>query len=321
MNPEWLRKYQPMSTALMEYGWFLPTYLIGSDFEKIEKLCAKIEANPPSNQAERQSVEDHIYYVMIDIAFHANWRTRAVSYGMRLPHFREFSHIYESGIFSYYKREYPACILLLLCALEGILRSFSGLEHPTFRQLTDAVRNAAPQQLPEAHKMYSAILAEFLERWIYKRTTSADADFSLSVLNRHYVMHGLSPGEFYRPQDVHRLVLAFDLLIDFLGVHTGIHDSVFLPDPGTDAAFDKRRDYYFSLSEGDYTIKQTWKMERSLLKEHSRYVEPRLPEPDAVEAQVRSTLDLLSTMSKARAMRPQPDGAAPTAPPTPPRSA
>lgn len=100
MNPEWLRKYRPLSTTLMAYGWFLPTYLIGSDFERIEKLCSKIDTNPPANQVQRQTVEDQIYYVMIDIAFHANWRARAVCYGMRLPHFREFSHVYESAVFA-----------------------------------------------------------------------------------------------------------------------------------------------------------------------------------------------------------------------------
>ncbi len=204
----------------------------------------------------------------------------------------------------YYKREYPGCILLLLCALEGILRSFSGLPDPKFFQLIAAIRNAPPVNIPAAHQMYGATLASFLETWIYKKTTAADADFSLSVLNRHYVMHGLSPGEFYRPQDVHRLILAFDLLIDFLGVDAGIYDSVFLPDPGKDAFFDRRRDYFHSLSEGDHTIKQTWKIERALLKDHPRYTEPRLPEPDAFQSQLMSTLDMLSLMKAAGKLPP-----------------
>ena len=37
--------------------------------------------------------------------------------------------------------------------------------------------------------------------------TTDQYDFSLSVLNRHYVLHGMDAGNFYRPQDVHRLIL------------------------------------------------------------------------------------------------------------------
>lgn len=190
---------------------------------------------------------------------------------------------------------------------------------PKFRELISAVRDAVPSELPEAHEMYRSILAEFLERWIYVRTTSAEADFTLSVLNRHYVMHGLSPGEFYRPQDVHRMMLAFDLLVDFIGIHAGIHDSVFLPDPGKDPIFDSRRDYYHSLSEGDHTVKQTWKIERGLLKEHPRFVEPRLPEPDAAEAVLRSALDHLAMMQKAGEIRRQMDAQRPSGRPDQPR--
>ena len=295
MNPEWLRTYQPMSTKLMAYGWFLPSYLLGGDFEKIRKLCDHIDANLPADQTSRQEIEGRIYHVMLDIVFHPNFRARGVWHGVKLPHFKEFSHIYESAIFAYYKREYAACILLLLCALEGILRSFSGLENPKFKQLIDSIRNACGRTDPPAHEMYRTILADFLETWLYKRTT--DTDFSLSVLNRHYVMHGLAPGNFYRPQDVHRIILAFDLLIDFLAVDANIHH-VFLPDPGTDAFFDRRTDYFRALSEGDNTIKQTWRIERSLLKDHPRYVEPRLSEPDVLQSQLVGLLDQAQLLAR-----------------------
>lgn len=299
MSPEWLRTYRPTSEKLMAYGWFLPTYLLGKDMDRVQKLCDRIDAKPPADQADRQRIEDEIYYTMLDIVFHPNWRARAVCLGMRLPHFKEFSHIYESGIFAYYKREYAGCILLLLCALEGVLRLFSGLPNPTFNQLIGCIRNSTPRNILEAHSMYSATLADFLEKWIYKKTTSNDADFSLSVLNRHYVMHGLSSGEFYRPQDVHRLVLAFDLLVDFISVDAGIYDGPFISSPGENATFDRRREYFESLSEGNYTIKQSWKTERALLKEHSRYVAPRLSEPDILQSQVIGMLDHMSMLQKA----------------------
>lgn len=297
MNAQWIAEYRPLSAKLMAYGWFLPTYLQGKDFDRIKKLCERLDTSPPADQAGRQKVEDEIYHTMLDIVFHPNWRARGVWYGIRLPHFKDFSHIYESAIFAYYKREYAGCILLLLCALEGILRSFSS--KTSFKDLIEGIRNAPPRHILAAHQMYSATLADFLEQWLYKDTRKGDADFSLSVLNRHYVMHGLDSGEFYRPQDVHRLILAFDLLIDFLGVDAGVYDSVFLPDPGKDAFFDRRCEYYHSLSEGDHTIKQTWKIERALLMNHPRYEEPRLPEPDAFQSQLIAAIDMLSFMKRA----------------------
>ena len=279
----------------MAYGWFVPTYLLGIDMEKIEKLCADIDQNPPQSEDERRVVEARIHTVMLGIVFHPNFRARGVWHGVKLKHFRSYSHIYEMAIFAYYKREYAACILLLLCALEGILRSYSGLANPKFHELVASIRDAPPRHIPEAHAMYGAILADFLEQWIYRRTK--DADFSLSVLNRHYVMHGQS-GEFYRPQDAHRLILLFDLLIDFLSVDTNFHHGVFLPSEGEDTFFDKRRDYYTSLSEGDQTVKQTWKTERALLSDHPEYNAPSVDEPDILKSQVLGLLDMLAIRSK-----------------------
>jgi hypothetical protein len=51
---------------------------------------------------------------------------RFVWLGLQLDHFKEFSHLYESGVFAYYKREYIAAITSMLPALEGILLSFAG---------------------------------------------------------------------------------------------------------------------------------------------------------------------------------------------------
>ena len=89
------------------------------------------------------------------------------------------------------------------------------------------------------HDMYRDM--RFLEDWIYKKTSHSD--FSLSVLNRHYVLHGMDAGNFYRPQDVHRLILAFDLVIEFLSFQQGVFHT-FLPNFSQDAFIDAR-----SLSE------------------------------------------------------------------------
>jgi hypothetical protein len=63
-----------------------------------------------------------------------------------------------------------------------------------------------------------------MSKWIYSDTSVAD--FTLSLLNRHYVLHGLQSGNFYRPIDVHRLLLAFDLLIDLVSMSQGIYHAM-----------------------------------------------------------------------------------------------
>ena len=39
---------------------------------------------------------------------------------------RDFNHLYEGAMFSYYKREYAQTVLSLLTALEGVMLSFFG---------------------------------------------------------------------------------------------------------------------------------------------------------------------------------------------------
>jgi len=279
--------------------------MMGSDFDRISKAISKIEQNPSKDEKARKEAEATIYYAMIDVIFHPNYRARLIWHGVKVPHFQEFSHIVEQAIFAYYKRDYAGSVLLMLCALEGILRSFSQEKTPSFSKLKEAVREAGlSQHYPksdEQHVVYRDALSDFLENWIYRDTRSAD--FSLSVLNRHYVMHGLKPGNFYRPQDVHRLMLVMDLLLDFLSYSTGVFERGFLPDPGTDEAFDRRVGYYRNLSEGDQTMKQMWRTERVLLKEHPNYVEPDVEEPDQMTHAMLGIMDYMKVMGIAEKMK------------------
>jgi hypothetical protein len=112
---------------------------------------------------------------------------------------------------------------------------------PTFAGLINRVR--AAQLLYDystvnvLHDTYRETFADFLSRWLYKPTSQSD--FSLSVLNKHLVFHGLEPRNFYHPEDVHRLILAFDLFVDFLAAQRVFY--TFLPDNRKDVVFDKRK--------------------------------------------------------------------------------
>ena len=266
-------------------------------------MANEIAQHPDPNPTEREQLEKSVFFSLLDPVFHPNFRAREIWFGLKLDHFKEFSHLVESGIFSYYKREYPAAITCMLPALEGILLSFTGWKlgdttrRPRHQKLIKSIRTTKsthPMVRVAEHDTFRDLLADFLDKWIYVDTD--DADFSLSVLNRHYVLHGFEPGNFYRPEDVHRLILLFDLLIEFLASNQGVFMGCFLPDRGREPLFDKRRDYYDDLASNNRTLRQCWETERAFLKDHPRYVEPQ-NEADMHISKVIGTLGYLAIMS------------------------
>lgn len=304
MNPNWLAKYKPISDRLMVYGWFVAPFLIGAEFTIVEEADAYVTQHPPKSDQDRRDIEERIYHALCEPVFNSGYRARATWYGKQIPHFREFNHLYESAIFSYYKREYAQAVLCLLSALEGILLSFYGFnikgsqQRPSLPDLLKCIKTATlPYNVRDfevAHDMYRDTLVTFLENWIYKNTKTSD--FSLSVLNRHYVLHGLEAGNFYRPQDLHRLILAFDLIIEFLALRGRILH-VLLPDRGRDAFLDRRRGYYGALAKGTPSVAQSWKIERAFLSEHVNYVSPP-HDPNVAESVAKAVTLVLALVDK-----------------------
>ena len=305
MNPKWLAGFPALSDILMRFGWFAAPFINGAEYDRLEALCRRIENVDVRDKAAMATAETEIFHVLGDPTYHPNYRAKFVALGIRLEHFNKFSHLYEEGIFSYYKRDYAGTVLLLLSALEGVLVALSGWQigtgaQPGHQQLIRNVRESVPGRklappLVAAHDMYRDVFANFLERWLYRHAHRAD--FGISVLNRHYVMHGLEPGNFYRPQDVHRMILAFDVLIDWLALNQGVFDNAFI---NTDNPIIARRmEYYHALSEGDQTVKQTWKAERTLLGDHPRY-EPPTEEYDLEQSKLKAMMDILQLMSMTR---------------------
>lgn len=310
MDPEWLAKYKPLSDVLMDYGWFVAPFILSPEFRRIEAVAEHARNHVPQTSEDKRRIEAMIHEALCDTVFHPNYRSRAVWLGLKLDHFRDYSHIYESGIFAYYKHDYIGATLCLLAAMEGVLLSFYGwtlASSQTKPRILDLVRRVRTTQIPYnepdlaiAHNMYRDILADFLDKWLYKKTSQSD--FSLSVLNRHLVFHALEPGNFYRPEDVHRLILAFDLVVDFFAVRQSVFH-VFLPDPGTDPIFDKREKHYFNLATGIATAAQCWTAEREMLKDHPNYIPPG-DEPDYAKSLGNTVGQLIELMKIAGKLPP-----------------
>ena len=277
MIDERIRKYPTLSAKLEPYGWFVAPFIVGAEFDRIATFAETLDKRPPADDHARSIVERRIYLELADSAYSNQVRARYVWLALQTPVLREYSHLYEFAVFSYYKREYPAAITLLLIALEGIVRTLRGWnlgqQNPSFQQLRDTVANIPPAnfnaELNAVQEMYREAFSHFVNDWIYIKTD--DADFSLSVLNRHYVLHGLEPRNFYRPLDVHRLLLAFDLLIDVVSMSKGIYYAT-VPDEATQ--YSERSDYYAQLRAGQVLVRNAAERELKLLSEHPNYVVP-----------------------------------------------
>jgi len=275
-----ISEYQTISKQLMDYGWFVAPFVDGREHDRIKTLAAYIAANPPPDDAARKAIEDKIHVELLDVTFSTRVRARYVWLALRTPHIREYSHLYEGAIFAYYKREYAAAACLLLVTLEGVLLSMNGWHlgqpnKPSFNQLINTIANLrlanVNAEMNASQVAFRDALSDFVRRWIYSHT--ANADFTLSVLNRHYVLHGMDAGNFYRPQDLHRLLLAFDLLIDLVAIINGTYRVVVEVDENI---YNERENFYRELRGGAMQVRTVSDIEQRLLRQHPNYVAPTL---------------------------------------------
>jgi hypothetical protein len=278
MIKTWISEYPKITAKLMDYGWFVAPFIAGAEFKSIQQLSNDLDANPPKNDADRQAIEKRIYEALMDVSYSNQVRARYVWLGLQTPNFNEYSHLYEAAIFSYYKRDYSSSVLLLLSTLEGVVLSLHGWKlgqpgKPKFKDLIRTISSIRPfnfnADLNAIQDIYRDAFSTFISKWIYSDTSSAD--FSLSVLNRHYVLHGMEPGNFYRPVDVHRLLLAFDLLIDLVSMSHGIF---FAMVPDEETRYSLRNDYYTRLRSGAVSVREAADLEQQFLSQHPNYVPP-----------------------------------------------
>lgn len=274
---EFENQYREVSGVLLEYGCMVAPYLLGGEWNALRAECARIRASPPSTADERARVERVLDEHLTGSVYHPNYRAFYVHRAITLPHLKEVSHCIERAVLHYFKGDYLSCMLCLLPAVEGALRSYAGwafgAPDPSFRQLTAALRAGVAESYPERHALYGSALAEFLDRWLYRRT--ANADLELSFLNRHYALHGLGPESFYRATDCHRLILFFDVFADLLTLEGHGPKHVFLPH-GIDE-MDRRREHYQRLVTPRAKVAELIAVDEKLMREHSRFVAEARP--------------------------------------------
>ena len=115
-----------IAVSFKPYGFFLAPFIMGSEFDRLQALASWIDQNPPSGDNERKLIETKISEEFRHVSASSQIRARSVWLGLQTAHFNEYSHMYETAIFCYYKQNFPAVVTLLLSALEGIILSVSG---------------------------------------------------------------------------------------------------------------------------------------------------------------------------------------------------
>jgi hypothetical protein len=160
----------------------------------------------------------------------------------------------------------------LIPAIEGILRSHFRLHNPNhvgrishgaMRRFLRAERPT--RSYPELHIIYREALHNFLGRWLWEDTD--DVDWTLSYLNRHYIVHGMGNEHYYRSEDCHRLMMFLDVYEEMLVLETGIGQHPLIPQ---DRGIDRRRRYYEArLIWSEWTRAISRRV--ALLQEHPHY--------------------------------------------------
>ncbi|WP_437649825.1 hypothetical protein [Sorangium sp. So ce362] len=283
MLDEYASEYRTVSKFLMEYGGLVAPFLLGGEWNALAAYCKSVQAKPPSSPAEVAAVERKVDEILVAHIYHPNFRAFYVYRASQLPHIRAFSHLVERGVLHYLKHDFVSCVLTLLPAVEGTLRSYCGwsfgdkdIKSPEIRRL---LRSGKPKYEPSLHAAYASALADFHEKWLWTNTDRAN--FGLSYLNRHYALHGLGTSSYYRVEDCHRLILFFELVIELLTLEG--HDEPYIFIPAHIDQINRRRDYYEKVIMRDTGIVDAIAVEESFMREHPHYaVEMRPPNEEEI---------------------------------------
>jgi hypothetical protein len=284
-------EYREASKVLIEYGGLVAPMMLGGEWSALLAFCRHVSQAPPLDDRERGEVESRINELVENGVFHPNFRAYLIYRALAQPPMQPCSHLLERATFHYYKRDFLSCVLVLLPAVEGILRSYvgwsSGQLDPKGHEVRDRLRAGTAESYPELRSAYAEALAAFHERWFWTRTVQAD--FRLSHLNRHYALHALGTETFYRAIDCHRLFLYFDTFAEMLTLEGQSPKEIFVP--LEEPVLARRRDYYFRLVVAPPSALEASKAEAELLGEHPFFsVETQPPSLGDIAARFAKTM-------------------------------
>lgn len=292
-------QFSKVVEILLDYGWVLTPFIIGGDFQKIQRLISTIEGKVLSD-GEKDSFKKELYVLLTDITFSVSTRSFFVFRAKEVKHIQSFSHHIERALLHYYNNDYFSTVLCLLPAIEGSLLSYYGWEFGTTRKpsismlIKEIEKCKVATYHPKKYKMYSGFISHFLKRWIFSDTSTADITFS--YLNRHYIMHGMGNNNYYSIADAQRLIMFFDLFIEFLSLEQRINYN-FIPDSGENDFIDSRNNYYFRLQTIEISRKEAMETEQKFMGQNVNYY-PENNIPNFKDMILRFTIEHMEFMKE-----------------------
>lgn len=281
MDNNYLTKFEKLSNTLSKVGWFVPSFLIQWEFDKLEEICNELDSENDIDTDTKNKYITKINALLSETAFSPFYRAFFLYRSKEVQHASEYSHLYEKSIFHYYNNDFISTILTMLPAIEGSLLSYygwifsSGERKPGQRLFINKLKtetlNSGNSEIDELFKIYGRVLATFLEDWIFSDTDSAD--LSTSWLNRHILVHGMSPVNFNRQLGANRLVIYFDLLINYFSLLDNIFYS-FIPTDKSE--IQQRQAYFVSKLISPQPINNCIQIEDNFLNENKNYYSPEI---------------------------------------------
>jgi len=300
---EFSEQYEFITNVIIDYGWIITPHMIGKDFQKVYNLSNKILQNPPANETDREKYQNEINELLTDIIFHPLTRAFFVHRAKEVRHVQNFSHHLERALLHYFKNDFFSVVLCLLPAIEGILLSYFGWQFgnarkPKIKDLIDEIEKCRIKTYdPVVYKLYAKTISIFLQKWIFTDTNTADT--SLSFLNRHYVLHGMGASNYYSLSDANRLIMFFDLFIEFISIEQMVR-YVFIPEENQ--SINTRFDYYHKLIEKDLKNSEILKTEELFMSENKNYF-PEKNNPNWNQIMNRAVIEYMEIMKEIKKMR------------------
>lgn len=266
--------FRDLNAVLLNQGWLFGPQILGGELDDLWDRCERFRATPPENLEARKAAERSIDDAMFHYVSRPFYRAHYVCLAMRQPFVQHFSHLIETGVLHYYRRDFLSAVHCLLPAIEGVVRAhyFERMQNPparpSHRQLREFVGadNRPVRTYPERHVLYRTTLAEFLRRWLWVATDGVEVDWDLSYLNRHYALHGMGPNHYYRSEDCHRLLIFLDVYMEMLVLETRIGEGM---TQATDPVVRRARHYQGQLVWSEAT--RTESRHVAFLREHPHY--------------------------------------------------
>lgn len=246
------QRLRAVNALLVPHGYYaLSEDLTGAQIANLETAAAKAKglASPLP-----KAVEDEIVEALFDPLRGVKPRAlNMVGLWMKSDTLKEFSHVVEQAYMAFYTGEMITVSMVLTPVIEGVLLRWFGFDpsKPDPKPGPQTLLNfVAEKTCSDAPQMVHPLLVEeniwafanVFERLFFSWHTDAHKS---SFFNRHYIAHLMGTDDFFRRNNVVRLLLLSDLLAHIVAACDGQHDRF----ETENKEFEERAAYYLARAE------------------------------------------------------------------------